>query len=73
MANFQGDTVEFLGMDLPVPAGTNDDMINARTNGNDNVNGGLKNDKIYISKGNDTYNGGLGTDTCLLAFDEEEA
>ena len=71
MANFQGDTVNILGIDLPVPGGTADDMVNARTNGNDTVNGGQKNDKIYISKGNDTYNGGLGTDTLSARFFDE--
>merc|ERR1711939_1073405 len=71
MANFQGDTFKINGVNVPIIGGSADDMINARTNGNDTVNGGLKDDKIYISKGNDAYNGGLGTDTLSAHFFDE--
>merc|ERR1711939_1296611 len=71
MANFQGDTFKINGVNVPIIGGSADDMINARTNGNDTVNGGLKDDKIYISKGNDAYNGGDGTDTLSAHFFDE--
>ena len=66
MPNFQGDVTVQTPFG-PINIGVADDMINARTDGNDNVNSGKLDDTVYISKGSDNYNGGTHTNGDTLS------